>query len=679
MSAVRFASFLRPLTVLFCLGALGAFLAACGSDPADTGEIEVAITSPDEGTFHNEATLVVQGTAQGTETVNVNGESANVEDGQWSAVLTFEEDGEVTITASAGDRIDSVDVVIDTFFPDIVIESPERGTVIDSEADGASDTITVRGHLVDAGPSGLAYMEVDGRPVELDDDGNFEAELSLEVGLNIFTLEAMDRALNERVIRQGIIYGPLADPQSPINEAARLDVTNPDGVNAIAEVIEAYLTPEQVNEFVIDGFDEEDIPVEITNVTWEELNLDLDTVDGAIEVAVHITDFRIDGQFQLDEESDILEGFVEIAEITIHMDVVLSADEDNQLAVDIPNSQVELDEEDVTIDLAGESPDWLRSAVTAVILYGFEEFVGVLVEDNLYDPSLLTQELEFLNRTMEITFLLEDVVISPNGISAYLGLEFPAESHPDVADVAGALHRPVSGAAGGSIFKPLSFHSNRTTFDRILHTVWRSGLFHQSVGQEDLAETALPFELTADGLGGLLDPRIRDIHETTTPAEIRLRPLLAPVIEFRSEGKDHDATARIGDFLIDFLLRPDANTETRFLTVALHLDVDVTLVIEDNNIDFEIDVTAMGDVADEPEFSFNHDDVLGLITNLIELVPAFLADDLSIETEAALEWARLSNPVVEIHGEDRDRISAGLELEPVPEFIEDDDVVGDDD
>lgn len=663
---------LRPLIFLIALAAIATTTLACGDDQAATDDATVTIVSPEADDIFSTAEVEVTGTALGADSVEVNGTTIDVEDGQWAGEVRIDEVGTIELVATAGQATDTVEILVDTIHPEVVIESPQRGLVLDS-ADADRD-VTVSGQMVDAGPSGLAYLEVNGRTADVDEEGYFESSITVDEGFNRFEVKAVDQATNERLVRQGIIYGPLADPSSPIEEAARLDLTNPEGTTALAEVIEAYLTPERVDSFLAEGISEEDVPVELTSITWETLDLDLDTSDGVVEVTVDLTDFRIDGQFQLDEESDVLDGFVEIAAITIEMDVVLSADENNQLTVDIPDSQVTLNEDDVTIDIAGESPQWLQSAITSILLYGFEAFVGQLVEDTLYDPSLLTQEIEFFNRTVEITFRLEDVVTSPTGISGYLGLEFPAEAHPDVPDVAGALHRPLGGALGGSIFRPVTVHSNRTSADRGVHALWQSGLFHQTVGPEDLSETALPFELTADGLGTLLDPRIRDIHDVDTPAEIRLRPQLSPVVEFREEGKENDATIHVADFLVDFILRPDANTSTRFLTVALHLEIDVSLIIEDNQIDLEIDVSATGDVVDEPEFEFDHDDVLKLITNLIELVPSFLADDLTLATEAALEWARLSDPTVEIHGEERDRISAGLTIEAVPEFIEDDEL-----
>ena len=630
----------------------------------------IAITSPEDGDYENNPLVTIEGTAEDADEVEINGDIAEVDDGHWEIDLVFEE-GDATVTAVAGDAEDSVDFVVDFLNPQFTVDSPERGQVIDADAD--DDTIAVSGQVTDAGVSGLLFFEVNGQFVDVDDEGYFDDEVSLSTGLNTISFKAVDRAHNESTEHRAAIYGPLEDPNEPIESAAGADITAPSGTDAIADVIEAYLTPEQLEGFIEDGFDSQEAPIDLTTIDWSDLNVEIVPQDGYLELELTMSDLLIAGELDFGDEPT--DGSLSVGEIAVTLDVALEVEEDNELEVEVLDDSIEL--EDITVNFAGEDVDWAEPLVAVVVVYAFNSFVPGLIEDNLYDPDMLVQEVEFLGRTLEITLILEDILITTNGIHAVLGIEFPGSKYPEVPDVAGALHRPVGDSLGGSVDRDVILHSTRTGLDRVMHGLWHSGLFHQQVGNDDLDGADIPFQLTASGIGVLLDSRIADIHESDTPVEFRFRPLLAPVMEF---GSDDDVTARLGDFLLDLVLVPDEGgiKETLFLTVALQLDLDVEFEISNEGMDFDIGVDAEADVVAEPEFSFDQDRTTDLVIDLLELVPQIAASDLSVDADTALEWATISDPTVVIHGSDNTRISVGVDLNPAQEFIEDDDVDADD-
>ncbi len=650
-------------------------IAGCsdGDDaPVDDASI-LTITSPDDGSYENSRTVVVEGEVYEDYDVEVNGESAEVDGEHWEAEVEFRETGSVTATATAGPAEKSVDFTIDTTVPEITLHNPPRGKAIDS--DESSGTVTVEGEIGEVGSSGVELVDVNGHSTELDDDNTFETEVTVRPGFNLIEAEVIDRARNSSKTNRAVVFGPLTDPGDSIDEAAHLDVDNPSGIDALEEVIEAYLTPEQVMQFVEGGFDNEDIPVEITDIDWEDFSLDLEPTDGVLEVVVEIEELQIDGAFPFDEESDPLEGDIQIGYVKMELHVDIDA-EDDELIVSIVNDvEDDMEVEDITITVDGEERGWLETPAKIAIGIAFSELFEGLIEENLFDPGVLDQEVEFLDRTIEFSLLLQDVIITPSGIRIELGLQFPGEVHEEVDPMPGALNRPVAGSPGTSMAKPFLFHTDRTSMDRLLHGIWETGLFHQTVGNDDLSDVPLPFDLTADGLGSLLDSRIRDIHDTDTPAKLRFRPLLSPVLDFED---DQTGRVRVGDFLIDILLLPEdkPDTETLVVTIALHLDVELEVEIEDNQVGFDIDIDATGDVADEPDLSFDRADTVDLIVDLIEVVPSLMDSELSFDTAETLEWGRFENPEVLTHGQnqERDRVTIGLEVEPAEEYIEDDDV-----
>ena len=66
--------------------------------------------------------------------------------------------------------------------PQIIIDFPEEGATI------GNSHIAVRGRVYDA-----AKIELNGRPIYVDESGNFEEELILSAGLNIIELKADGR------------------------------------------------------------------------------------------------------------------------------------------------------------------------------------------------------------------------------------------------------------------------------------------------------------------------------------------------------------------------------------------------------------------------------------------------------------------------------------------------------
>lgn len=663
----------RFLSILLATSLVAGALAGCGDDPADAEDV-VTITSPAPDGYVDDRRVTIEGTVEGDHSVEVNGYPADVQDGQWEVDVDYDRDGRVTATATAGGDEETVTFTIDTVVPNFEVHTPERGTVLDSDEHG--DTVTVTGEVGKVGHSGLQLFEVNGTNLDVDEGESFETEVTVTDGFNLLSFHAIDGAHNELESNRAVVYGPLTEADSSIAEAARLDIDEPTGIDAITGIVEAYVTPDRISEYIVEGFEqegEETIPVEINDIDWDDMSIEINPTDGILELELEMINLVVDGEYPTeDPDSDPIPGTIEIDVLVVELDLELGADDNHHPTIDVVDD--ELTTEGMTILIGDEEQGWLSTPAELALVYAFEEFVADLIEENLFDPAMLTQEVEFFDRQIVFTLLLEDIHVAPTGISIEMGMEFPQEKYEDVADVPGALDRPVEGSVTGQMEKPILFHTNRTAADRLLHGIWETGLFHQEVGSDDLADFTLPFELTADGLGSLLDSRIRDIHETDTPAKFGFRPLLPPVIEFTGE---ETATAEVGDFLLDILLLPQADGTPRttlVVTLALHLKVELEVVIEDDEVGLDLDIEASGDVADEPQFVFDRDDTIGLITEILEVIPPLLNDELQVDAEAELEWATVRDPELQTHGNPRDRATVGVEIEAAEDFIEDDDL-----
>lgn len=661
------------LSILVIALASLVFVPSCSPDPEPAGnnpgvdEYGLQITSPAPDSFVNRGRVRVRGLAEGIDEIEVEGQPVTVSAGEWE-VLVDTTEGPSEVTARAGTQTASVSFFVDTVKPDLLLTEPARGTMRDVSQ---GDSIQVQGSARDDG-SGIFAVRINGNIIDHDEeDGRFDYELFLREGLNVFSMSASDRAENELSQWRGLIYGPLTDPTEAINEALIVDVT-PNGMDNLTAVIVAYATPERVLALLEEGFAEADLM--ITDLDWEDLQIEIDLRDGYLDIELAIEGLAIGGVYQ-PEDGEPLEGTIEVAAFSVNQAIAVSVGEENDLVVEVLSSAVDISASDVGGSLAESSI--IRSLVAGAIAYAFTEFMTDLIEGNLYDPDVLVREFEFLDRKIEITLLLEDILISPLGVRVSLGLSFPADAFAELPQVPGALNRAPGPNTGSSVDEPFRLHTTRTTLDRVLHAVWRSGLFHQQIGGEDL-DFELPFPLTADGLASLLDQRIRDIHEPDTPVGLGLRPLLPPVMELGDTIGDNSLTLDFGEVLIDVFLRPDEAEMTHLLTLALYLEVDLEVTFEGFEIGLDLSLRAESDIADEPVFAFDRQRVTNLITTLVTLIPGLVDTQFTIDGAADFEWASIGEPEIEVNGQDRDRVTLGLSISPAEDFIDDDELASED-
>lgn len=664
------ASIPRAFLSTLLLSGLALFALACGSDDPSDGDspestdIAIQIDSPEHESYHARRQVIVEGTADNVDQIDLNGETVNVIDGQFDQMLTFDDDGHHTITASAEDVEESLDVIIDTHYPEVIIESPARGTMIDADADDSGE-VMVRGQLGEIGPSELLYINVGGTLLsqsdDLDDDGAFEIPVEIREGLNTITVDVMDNAQNQTENHRALIYGPLQDAHSPVDEALRLDIDNPTGLDAISELIDAVVQPELLDDFLEQGLDIQDgISVDIDELSWDSVDVQVTPQDGYLELSLTIHNLLLDGAFNLGDGTT--NGSIAIGELTVDLDLAITpSDAGDDLQIDILDDDIDLN--DISVDVDGQNQSWAEPLLAAAISFAFDELLNQLLGDNLFDSDWLTQEIELLGRTLTLTLIIEDILISTSGIVAYVGLEFPGDVADGVADLPGALHRPRPSGLVANIERPFLLHTHRTAVDRILHALFNSGLIHQNLGGDELDGVDLPIDLTAGGLAALMDSRIRSIHDSDTPAELHLQPLLPPVTTLTN---DPSAIIQIGDLLIDFKLRPEPGNTTHFLTVALQAEALVDFNITDDGLDLDIDLELEGNVIDAPLFDISEDDSVGVLQTLLGLIPNLLGDQLAFDADIDLGIATISDLVLDI--QERQRISLGLNLEANEDF-----------
>ncbi|RTZ56756.1 peptidase S8 [Bacillus sp. SAJ1] len=171
------------------------------------------ISSPKDGSFTNEGTVTVEGTASPTTDVHVYNNGKEVAttkataDGKFSADVTLSE-GDNVLTAKASVASGSteasapVKVVYDKTKPTLSIDSPKNNDKTNRE------TVTVEGTVSDAN---LDFVKVNGEKASVT-NGKYSKRILLETGENVINVVAQDKAGN-KVTKKVTVFAKYTAPE----------------------------------------------------------------------------------------------------------------------------------------------------------------------------------------------------------------------------------------------------------------------------------------------------------------------------------------------------------------------------------------------------------------------------------------------------------------------------------
>lgn len=671
-----------PLRCLLFIGLSGALLFGCSGDPDSQNSADAAltITYPESGAFINKSRVTVRGTASGVDAIEVNGNHADVVGGEWTVLVEFDE-GDALATASAGGVQAEVDFVVDTVAPVINLAQPARGLIV---GEGAGNEIVFAGQ-VDEQSSGIKVLGLDGAGVSFDDAGDFTHNTSLKPGYNEFELKAVDGAGNTSKTIRAVLFGPLAGATDEIDSAAEI-LLSPGLFDEASDVIVSLMTPARISEFVQ------------TSMADNE-NIDLDSVEFSnveVEIAPHSQDpLHANGYVTLELSVDALEiagtaSFggddypvtITIDHLEVSTEVMMAASDSGGMDISFGESVLNFEDEDLHFDIAGATEqdldDGLRNVLldvaTGVAKTAFSEILSDELFDSLYDPGLLRRSVELLGRTLEFQLYIRQVrVTEGDGLFVKASIAVVSPKFEDVPDAPGALNLVQGPRTATSLQGDLLFSTRRSAVNRLLHGAWRSGLLNLALVGSDFAGFELPVELSASELSLLLDPRIAQLADNSTPAGLKLRPLLPPVAALKNSATATDAGSNdirlhLGELMVDLQLLPQNGAPIDVASVALFLDITAQFRARDGKLALSLDATARADVDAEPAFDLDDAKIEDLLTQLVTIATQMLGDEMQLGAETELGWLTITEPEAEVHGTEFDQLSvvAGVEAD-IPE------------
>ncbi len=427
--------------------------------------------------------------------------------------------------------------------PVIQVASPARGEYVTRSA------VTVEGTASDAG-SGIAAVEVNGAPVNPGQGGRFSVPVTLQFGANLVTVRAVDHAGNAASSALSVMFAPgylPAEAPVPLAAVARL---NEPALNAIAPMVAEAIThggalqarlsrPPRLfrDEVTVLGVCVASADVRVQSVTFDPIQIQLDTVPGGLNALVTVPNFRL----QANARSYCGIPYSVRGEVSAQAAVRVA------LPVGLrPGGRFEVAAAQSTVSLSGFRFDiyGIPSIIENLVRSGVERELQRRLDEEL--PPRVAREVgrtldqlavreERLVGDTPIAFRLTpaDVTVDEGGITVALDGDVVAPKDPATPTVPGSVFRGPGAippyAAAPAFFASLS----ENAVNRALFTSWQAGFWNLQIDPTFLAQfnVSLPFQLNSSllaaffpQLAGMLPPG------GPFPLAIRLEPRMQPVL-----------------------------------------------------------------------------------------------------------------------------------------------------
>ena len=218
----------------------------------DTRPPAVAIDSPAAGTLFGASPIAVSGSVSDAhlDTVTVNGVTATVEGGRFSADGVALTEGSNTLAATATDALGrsttsaSVPVVLDTTAPTVTITAPAAGSVV------ATPAITVQGEVSDPN---LAEVRVDGVLATVSGTTFSASGVPLSEGENFLVASAVDALGNQADSPSVVVVLDTLPPVVTLDADALPALSEETTVTVTGTVSDPHLDSVTVNTGTVGG------------------------------------------------------------------------------------------------------------------------------------------------------------------------------------------------------------------------------------------------------------------------------------------------------------------------------------------------------------------------------------------------------------------------------------------
>lgn len=473
-------------------------MGGAGGDMA-VDEAAVAITSPEDGAAFNVERITVSGTATGTSTVDINGQTANVTDGTWTAQVNLAE-GTQTLTASVGGAEDVTQVIIDLTPPIVRIAGPAAGTWAEA------DTTTVTFAVQEDG-SGLDEVTRGALPLDLDTAPDFElVNLVLERGLNLIRLGATDKATNSTVEHVAVQSGAQRDPDETINGALRLQV-GPDGLRTLGDLAVGLLADRNLADLVPNPLVGGPVPLSLLAISYGDLSVSFEP--GPAELILHaslsevVVRVGIGGNGTPENPPFPVTVAAERIDVT---GVLQPSVANGMLVANVPEERIEVALVNLVFSLEGapdfgDNPADEQSLLEQIISDGLALAIGRLVPQALQDVLGVLDDpidLAVLGAGLQLRLTPEVVVVNQQGVAVRVGVnvDLSTPAAPP-SDVPGYLTTPTNWN-GVPETAGIALAVDDDLLNAVLYRIWEAGVLLPTIDAAFLADAGPELALVSN-------------------------------------------------------------------------------------------------------------------------------------------------------------------------------------
>jgi hypothetical protein len=449
------------------------------------------------------------------------------------------------------------------------------------------------------------------------EDGRFQADISLDRGMNLVEATGVDMHGDPRFVRNGVLAGEFKEPHGAVDQAARLRV-NQGGLDAIlaaaAPMMDVYaVAPMITNPIYTDSYDVEVfgfgfellyVEAHLTQIWYDQPVLSANPTPGVLKVHGELPNVYaqvyvwadVAGLFTVD-------GTADIAASRIVLDVPLTVGAPNhRLTVGMNTPVTRID--DFWFDLSlipSEIEGWLLS-----------DFVEGYLEDTVPDmmlemlPGLVQSKLDALDPSFET-----DLMGNPLSVDA----EFSYANVDDDGvildvdldvDMPGNGALPYEGYLTGDEFgeEPDPSHSADIAMslyddllNRVMFEVWSAGVLNMQMSSED---------------GSLSPLMLAPLH--ATEGTIGIEGMLPPVIVKNEAG---ELEAQIGELMVT-IDTPDGELG-HHLVASITMFAPLEIRIENNVLALELGDPVLHVTVRESDWGAENETVTNLLEEMLPI------------------------------------------------------------
>jgi hypothetical protein len=420
----------------------------------------------------------------------------------------------------------------------------------------SAETVVVEGVVSDE-ESGVDSLSIAGVNVAIDASGAFRAELALESGLNLLQVVATDRSGNVSSSTRAVLSGLFAPAADPVEDAAQVYIGR-ETLAAIADTSEALLEGLDIDALLVaanpvltQGSSScLNATVDLQEVSYSNLDITLEPVDGGIRALVHIVGLQAEARAF--HTIACLGGstalHIAANEVQVEAELGLSVSGD-ALVTHVETSEASFD--NLTIDVG-----ILPSSVIEFVVGDFDQELGTKLSALIAEalPPIVEDKIGRFSKEHSVALL---------GTQLHVSLK-PSAVHFDSAGGSIFLSTRVTGATDGRPYLSNPMPLPRISSDRglsvaiaddavnqALSALWDTGALDRSV--------ELTSESGADIGGGIFD-------------HIVMSAPLPPVMSANSD--EGSLKLLVGDMQIDLRKAGEDEAVSR-IAVSLEMDIRV--------------------------------------------------------------------------------------------------------